>query len=71
MLLQGGEVENEDIIADNHGAESTGVRHGHPQIYHDIGCNGKSEYVSNSLEVAALGQNAKMIPDDPGNFFFT
>uniref|UniRef100_A0ACD5V7X1 Uncharacterized protein n=1 Tax=Avena sativa TaxID=4498 RepID=A0ACD5V7X1_AVESA len=79
MLLQGGEVENEeeDIIADNHGVKSNGVpviypMNGHPQNGHEIGSNGldgKPGFISKSLEgraVAALnkfGQNAKMMSD--------
>jgi peroxin-16 len=79
MLLQGGEVENEeeDIVADNHGVKSNGVpviypMNGHPQNGHEIGSNGldgKAGFISKSLEgraVAALnkfGQNAKMMSD--------
>ena len=77
MLLQGGEVENEEeeIIADNHGVKSNGVpviypMNGHPQNGHEVGpMDGKAEFISKSLEgraVAALnkfGQNAKMMSD--------
>uniref|UniRef100_A0A8I6XBH8 Peroxisomal membrane protein PEX16 n=1 Tax=Hordeum vulgare subsp. vulgare TaxID=112509 RepID=A0A8I6XBH8_HORVV len=79
MLLQGGEVENEeeDILEDNQGVKTNGVPviypvNGHSQNGHWItsdGRDGKPGFVSKSLEgraVAALnrfGQNAKMLSD--------
>ncbi|XBI44462.1 hypothetical protein VPH35_109090 [Triticum aestivum] len=79
MLLQGGEVENEeeDVLEDNQGVKTNGVPviypvNGHSQNGHWIttdGPDGKPGIISKSLEgraVAALnrfGQNAKMLSD--------
>ncbi|VAI54391.1 unnamed protein product [Triticum turgidum subsp. durum] len=79
MLLQGGEVENEeeDVLEDNQGVKTNGVPviypvNGHSQNGHwttTDGPDGKPGIISKSLEgraVAALnrfGQNAKMLSD--------
>lgn len=79
MLLQGGEVENEeeDVLEDNQGVKTNGVPviypvNGHSQNGHwttTDGPDGKPGIISKTLEgraVAALnrfGQNAKMLSD--------